>query len=69
MPAAAVFRPTVTRNTHGSQPCADDCLLGTCQPPAELCANGVDDDGDGRIDLWDSDCPWARTCPQTLPIP
>jgi len=33
----------------------------TCVPPERNCANGLDDDGDGKTDCADSDCE-ARTC-------
>jgi hypothetical protein len=32
------------------------CTAGNCVPNAEVCNNGVDDDGDGNIDCADSDC-------------
>lgn len=31
-------------------------LYGQLQPPAEICNNGIDDDGDGLIDCFDPDC-------------
>jgi subtilisin-like proprotein convertase family protein len=36
----------------------------TCTPcaPAENCANGIDDDGDGKIDCADSDCSGSPSC-------
>jgi hypothetical protein len=37
----------VYSNSFGSSP----------PPPAEICNNGVDDDGDGKIDAEDLDCP------------
>lgn len=30
--------------------------------PTEDCGNGVDDDGDGRVDCEDADCATARVC-------
>lgn len=30
----------------------------------ESCSNGVDDDGDGRVDCADSECPGTTTCGQ-----
>jgi hypothetical protein len=40
-------------------------LLG-CPPPEpagpELCASGLDEDGDGDIDCFDSDCAWRVDC-------
>ena len=32
------------------------CIPGTCNTPAEICNNYVDDDGDGDTDCADSDC-------------
>ena len=34
----------------------------TCGTPMEDCSNGLDDDGDGRVDCEDSDCTWMAHC-------
>jgi hypothetical protein len=44
-------------NTVGTEQCDDQCQLGDCQPPPEVCDNGIDDDCDGRVDQADPDCP------------
>lgn len=36
--------------------------LGSWDPTAEICDNGVDDDGDRRVDCRDSDCREALSC-------
>lgn len=38
---------------------------GSCQdiPPAEICAGGIDEDGDGLIDCDDPDCGGVDSCP------
>ncbi|GAB4420655.1 MAG: hypothetical protein OHK0039_34520 [Bacteroidia bacterium] len=38
---------------------------GTPPPPAEICDNGIDDDGDGQIDCADGDCASAQVCQPT----
>jgi hypothetical protein len=42
------------------------CTGGSCVPIAEVCNNGVDDDGDGQIDCADSDCA-AYVCAPNAP--
>jgi hypothetical protein len=39
---------------------------GSCVPVAEICSNGADDDGDGKIDCADSDCT-THVCAPTAP--
>lgn len=39
-----------------------DCSDDTEPPPAEICDNGVDDDGDGAADCQDSDCLTNPVC-------
>ncbi len=34
----------------GDQRCEEQCVWGACEPPVELCGNGVDDDCDGTTD-------------------
>ena len=60
--------------TGATTPCTANCAStgrkscvnnhwGTCQPPAEACDNGRDDDCDGRVDHHDTDCtPIVHTC-------
>jgi len=38
------------------------CAGGTKDNPAEVCANGVDDDGDGKADCADPDCAGEAAC-------
>jgi hypothetical protein len=38
---------------------------GTCQPVAEVCSNGADDDCDGRADCFDPDCVSDARCCRT----
>lgn len=46
-------------------PAGDVCRQGLCRTPTEtLCANGLDDDGDGKIDCADSDCA-GKVCDAT----
>jgi hypothetical protein len=40
----------------GPNDASNDGALG------EICNNGIDDDGDGRIDCADTECPDATTC-------
>ena len=35
---------------------------GVCDANVELCANGIDDDGDGKIDCFDTDCLASTDC-------
>jgi hypothetical protein len=48
----------------GSLSCATDCTHNTsgCTQTAEICNNGVDDDGDGAIDCNDIDCAADPAC-------
>ena len=39
------------------------------QPPAEICDNGIDDDGDGKIDSADEECTPSRQGPTPTPQP
>lgn len=49
---------TTTCGSTGTQSCAGNGQWpATCQPPGEVCDNGVDDDCDGLIDAHDFDCP------------
>ncbi|MBI4579331.1 MAG: hypothetical protein HY718_06485, partial [Planctomycetes bacterium] len=41
---------------------ADNLVLSAGPPPAEICGNGLDDDGDRRIDCQDSDCAAEPAC-------
>ena len=49
----------------------DRCLPVQLPGCVEVCSNGIDDDGDGLTDIWDSDCPCepggagANACPST----
>ena len=49
---------TCRTSCSSSSDCAPNhtCTGTTCVPNAEVCNNGVDDDGDGQIDCADSDC-------------
>ncbi|MFZ6015141.1 MAG: MopE-related protein [Patescibacteria group bacterium] len=46
----------------GTKACQFNCTFATCQPPAENCSNGVDDDCDGDADCDDYDCSSAPNC-------
>lgn len=35
---------------------------GACVPNGEICDNGVDDEGDGRVDCFDTDCLTSTAC-------
>lgn len=48
--AGAIIECTTSCGSTGHQRCDDACTLGACEPPAERCDNGVDDDCDGVID-------------------
>ena len=37
-------------------PCLTKVILPVCLPPREICDNGKDDDGDGKVDKEDPDC-------------
>ena len=39
------------------------------QLPAEICDNGIDDDGDGKIDSADEECTPSRQEPTSTPQP
>jgi hypothetical protein len=41
---------------------ADKLVMTQGPPPAEICNNGIDDDGDRRTDCQDSDCAAAQGC-------
>ncbi|MFT4621735.1 MAG: hypothetical protein ACI8PZ_000387 [Myxococcota bacterium] len=47
----------------GSTP-ADTGDTGSTLPAVEDCANGVDDDADGQVDCFDSDCEGDGACPE-----
>ncbi len=50
-------------NCVGSEVCVDtSSTTAACQTNAEDCANGRDDDGDGRTDCDDSDCASSSSC-------
>jgi hypothetical protein len=68
---SVVFSKTLTddEEVHGQlvealRPVGDDLLLvlGAWDPTAELCDNGVDDDGDRQVDCRDPSCADARVC-------
>jgi hypothetical protein len=48
--AGAILECTTSCGSTGHQRCEEACVLGACEPPAERCDNGVDDDCDGVID-------------------
>lgn len=48
--AGATRECTTACGTSGRQACGAGCALAACEPPPELCDNGVDDDCDGVID-------------------
>lgn len=51
--------------SSGTQRCID-ATWGPCEPPRELCDDGVDDDCDGRVDHLDPECtPIVRRCEDT----
>jgi hypothetical protein len=39
-----------------------DPTTGQCLPPVEICADGIDNDGDGLIDCLDTDCDVDQSC-------
>ena len=54
-----------------SATCGDGVVEGLeqCDPPnSEDCGNGFDDDGDGRVDCDDPDCPSGPTAPTTCSL-
>lgn len=48
---------TVTGTNDCGQGTGQIEILEDCPPDIEDCTNGIDDDGDGNIDLFDDDCP------------
>lgn len=48
--AGATVECTTACGTVGRRRCEETCALGACEPPAEVCDNGVDDDCDGVVD-------------------
>jgi hypothetical protein len=48
---------TTACGSTGLETCTPAIEWSSCQPPAEICNNGIDDDCDGRIDGADFDCP------------
>ncbi|MGA1393611.1 MAG: choice-of-anchor L domain-containing protein, partial [Phycisphaerales bacterium] len=51
--------------TEWDQICAERAatICDACAPPAELCDNGIDDDGDDLVDCDDPDCAADPNCP------
>ncbi|MCC6746792.1 MAG: hypothetical protein IT371_03980 [Deltaproteobacteria bacterium] len=50
---------------RGTLACGPSCAfntIGCSNIPAEACGNDADDDGDGAIDCWDSDCQADARC-------
>ena len=45
--------------TSGGDPGGD---LGASEGKGSTCSDGIDNDGDGRIDCTDSDCAKSRSC-------
>lgn len=60
--------PTINSNAQGSWDVWDHGIaLGTPFPPLPVCADGIDNDGDGKVDLSDPDCAdanWGSEHPQ-----
>ena len=55
---------TIDNNINGQTDCASDvsCIGSTVCSPEVNCTNGVDDDGDTKIDCLDSDCSSLPVC-------
>ena len=57
---------TTTCGSIGSKICSDTCVWSTCQPPAENCFSGSDEDCDGDVDCDDSDCSSLQACQEEV---
>ncbi|MEP0937168.1 MAG: Ig-like domain-containing protein, partial [Cyclobacteriaceae bacterium] len=53
---------TVTNSTSGCSSTATPFTITVSSGPVEVCNNGIDDDGDGLIDCYDSDCYGMGDC-------
>ena len=48
--------------SFGTMECESGCEWGACQPPAENCTNGKDDNCNGKTDCEDSSCAGHAVC-------
>ncbi|MEP4831561.1 MAG: Ig-like domain-containing protein, partial [Cyclobacteriaceae bacterium] len=53
---------TVINSTSGCSSSATPFTITVSSVPVEVCNNGIDDDGDGLIDCYDSDCYGVGDC-------
>ncbi|MEP4533759.1 MAG: Ig-like domain-containing protein, partial [Cyclobacteriaceae bacterium] len=53
---------TVINSTSGCSSSATPFTITVSSVPVEVCNNGIDDDGDGLIDCYDSDCHGLGDC-------
>ncbi|HWP66944.1 MAG TPA: choice-of-anchor Q domain-containing protein [Candidatus Limnocylindria bacterium] len=59
----ATVPPPSTTTTTETVTTVTSTVTSTSLPPKEVCANTLDDDGDGQVDCLDWDCALAPACP------